>query len=290
MKARTLDMSIFNFLRKPWIISQSLPYKFALVFLLVFLSTTSLSAQESQNATFDDFFQTFKEKRDGIGSLQASFIQKTVLPQEEITTEGALYYSKPRRILLVTKDPERATLVDDRQGYEYDSEIKQMTVFRIEDHPRANIFFLGFDDDTEALKSAYDLTLFEADDPRGHHGLKIKPRADSDEEAYFIEANLYLRDEDYLPYRIHIVNDSESQLYIEVSEISPQAYQDLNSARFFVPEGVKIIENERVIETVETGGRHVPMESQRALIEEKELPAEVPDIVEVTHGNKETDD
>ena len=202
----------------------------------------------------------------------------------------------PRKVLCIIQNRAescllpKTTLVDDRQGYEYDSEIKQMTVFRIEDHPRANIFFLGFDDDTEALKSAYDLTLFEADDPRGHHGLKIKPRADSDEEAYFIEANLYLRDEDYLPYRIHIVNDSESQLYIEVSEISPQAYQDLNSARFFVPEGVKIIENERVIETVETGGRHVPMESQRALVEEKELPAEVPDIVEVTHGNKETDD
>jgi len=239
--------------------------------LLVVFSSAVVSAEED----FDAFFKAFKEKRDGIGSLQASFEQKTLLPQEVITTKGTLYYSKPRRILFSTEDPERATLVDGRRGYEYDSEIKQMTIFRIEDHPRANIFFLGFDDDAEALKSAYELTLFETDDNRGRQGLKIKPRPGSDEEAYFIEANLYLRDEDYLPYRIHIINDKESQLYIDVNKMVTQPYQDLNSARFFVPEGVKVVENERVIGTVEAGGRHVPVETQEMIIEEKELPAHV---------------
>ena len=179
-----------------------------IVALLMIFSTPFARAEED----FDAFFKAFKEKRDGIGSLQASFEQKTLLPQEEITTKGTLYYSKPRRILFSTEDPERATLVDGRRGYEYDSEIKQMTIFLIEDHPRANIFFLGFDDDAEALKSAYELTLFETGDNRGRHGLNIKPRPGSDEEAYFIEANLYLRDEDYLPYRIHIVNERDRQI------------------------------------------------------------------------------
>lgn len=222
---------------------------------------------------FDAFFKAFKEKRDGIGSLQASFEQKTILPQEVITTEGTLYYSKPRRILFSTKDPDRATLVDGRRGYEYDSEIKQMTIFDIEDHPRANIFFLGFDDDTKALETAYDLTLFETDDPKGRQGIKIKPRTDGEESAYFVEANLYLRDEDYLPYRIHIVNDKDSQLYIDVNDIVKKPEQDLESARFTLPEGVKIIENDRVIDTVGAGGRQVPAESQDGLIQEKELPA-----------------
>lgn len=231
------------------------------------------AAQARGEGDFDSFFKVFKEKRDGVGSLQATFVQKTILPQEIITTEGILYYSKPRRILFSTKEPDRATLVDGRRGYEYDAEIKQMTIFDIEDHPRANIFFLGFDDDTEALKTAYDLTLFETDDPRGKHGIKIKPRPDSEEEAYFLEANLYLRDEDYLPYRIHIVNDKESQLYIDVSDIAKKSGQDLESARFFVPEGIKVVENDRVIETIGAGGRHVPLEPQGVLLEEKELPA-----------------
>lgn len=231
------------------------------------------AAQACGEGDFDSFFKVFKEKRDGVGSLQAAFVQKTILPQEIITTEGILYYSKPRRILFSTKDPDRATLVDGRRGYEYDAEIKQMTIFDIEDHPRANIFFLGFDDDTEALKTAYELTLFETDDPRGKHGIKITPRPDSEEEAYFLEANLYLRDEDYLPYRIHIVNDKESQLYIDVSDIAKKPGQDLESACFFIPEGVKVVENDRVIETIGSGGRHVPQEPQGELIEEKELPA-----------------
>lgn len=231
------------------------------------------AVQARGEGDFDSFFKAFKEKRDGVGSLQAAFVQKTILPQEIITTEGILYYSKPRRILFSTKDPDRATLVDGRRGYEYDAEIKQMTIFDIEDHPRANIFFLGFDDDTEALKTAYELTLFETDDPRGKHGIKITPRPDSEEEAYFLEANLYLRDEDYLPYRIHIVNDKESQLYIDVSDIAKKPGQDLESACFFIPEGVKVVENDRVIETIGSGGRHVPQEPQGELIEEKELPA-----------------
>ncbi|MFA7693096.1 MAG: outer membrane lipoprotein carrier protein LolA [Candidatus Hydrogenedentales bacterium] len=239
--------------------------------LLVLFYTFVVHAEEDQQ--FDDFFKAFRNKRDDIGSLQADFVQKTILPQEIITSEGKLFFSKPRRILFATTDPERATLVDERVGYEYDAEIRQLTVFTIEDHPRANIFFLGFDDDTEALKSAYELTLFESDDPRGSKGIKIKPRADTDEEVYFLEANLFLRDEDYLPYRIHIVNDQESQLYIDVQNILKKKEQDWESVRFFIPEGVKIVESDRVVETVAEGGRYIPVEQQGLLIQERELPA-----------------
>lgn len=265
-KAMNMAMSIFRNRSLAWMLMS------ALAITAFVVQATNARGEEG----FDSFFKAFKEKRDGVGSLQATFVQKTILPQEIITTEGALYYSKPRRILFSTKDPERATLVDGRRGYEYDAEIKQMTVFDIEDNPRANIFFLGFDDDTEALKTAYELTLFETDDPRGKHGIKIKPRPDSEEEVYFLEAELYLRDEDYLPYRIHIVNDTESQLYIDVSDMVKKPEQDLESVRFFVPEGVKVVENDDVVETVAAGGRYVPAESQHVIIEEKELPAEVP--------------
>ena len=44
--------------------------------LLVVFSSAVVSAEED----FDAFFKAFKEKRDGIGSLQASFEQKTLLP------------------------------------------------------------------------------------------------------------------------------------------------------------------------------------------------------------------
>ena len=190
---------------------------------------------------FDAFFRAFKEKRDGIGSLTAHFTQRTVLPDEVIVTEGTLYYSKPRRIMFKTKEPDQSILVDERRGYEYDAEIRQLTIFDIEDHPRADIFFLGFDDDTEALQRAYEVQLMITHDAKGMQGIKIKPRPDTDDAAYFLEVNLFLRDEDFLPYRIHIVNDVESEVFIDIDEIVPKAAPDLDAARLLVPSGVKII-------------------------------------------------
>jgi len=235
---------------------------------MLLLSAFGAGGQESD---FDAFFRAFKEKRDGIGALRAHFMQRTLLPDEVITSEGTLVYSRPRRIMFKTEEPERVILVDGRRGYEYDAEIRQLTVFNIEDHPRADIFFLGFDDNTEALRRAYAVQLMITHDPKGMHGIKIEPRQDTDEAAYFMEVNLHLREEDYLPYRIHIVNDEESQLFIDIDEIVPQADADLDSARFLVPPGVKIIENDVVVDTV-TEERYFPPNGSSPRLEEKELP------------------
>ncbi len=211
------------------------------------------------DADVDAFFKEFSAKRDGVVALDATFTQKTKLPDEELTTKGSLIFIKPRRIIFHTDDPERTTLVDDRSGYEYDPEIKQLQIFDIEDNPQADIFFLGFNSNTETLRKAYDLTLFDIpDDPRGRHGIKIKPKAQSKEQTYFIEVNLYLRDEDYLPYRIHIRNDEESQVFIEVEAIDKAFRPAPQLTQIFLPQDTKVVQNDRVVETVGTGGKRVP--------------------------------
>ena len=110
-------------------------------------------------------------------------------------------------------------------------------------------------------------------DARGMQGIKIKPRPDSDDEVYFMEVNLFLRDEDYLPYQIHIVNDTESEVFIDIDEIIPQAGQDLDTARILVPPGVKIIENDDVVATVEKE-QYFPPTTADPQIQERELPEE----------------
>ncbi|NLN94537.1 MAG: outer membrane lipoprotein carrier protein LolA [Candidatus Hydrogenedens sp.] len=227
--------------------------------LLCTIAAMPLSATTQAKDDIDLFFKAFKEKRDGIESLEAKFTQTTKLPEEELITEGILQYSRPRRILFLTEEPEHALLMDGRQGYEYDADIRQMTMFFVEDHPRANIFFLGFDNDTEALRAAYDLTLLITDDPRGRQGIKITPRPDSEESDYFLEVNLYLRESDFFPYRIHIVNDLESELFIDVKEIRTLNAQDHETPRIFLPEGVTIVAEERVVDLVGEGGRYVPV-------------------------------
>ncbi len=211
------------------------------------------------DADVDAFLKEFSAKRDGVVALDAAFTQKTKLPDEELTTKGSLIFIKPRRIIFHTDDPERTTLVDDRSGYEYDPEIKQLQIFDIEDNPQADIFFLGFNSNTETLREAYDLTLFDIpNDPRGKHGIKIKPKAQSKEQAYFIEVNLYLRDEDYLPYRIHIRNDEESEVSIEVESINKTFRPTPQLTQIFLPQDTKVVQNDRVVETVEAGGKRVP--------------------------------
>lgn len=227
--------------------------------MLAVLFVTLGMLSQAADPEFDAFFKDYAAKRDGIVALEAGFEQRTVLPDEELKTTGTLLYITPRRIIFRTDDPERTTLVDDRHGYEHDPEIRQLQIFDIEDNPQADIFFLGFDSDTESLRKAYDVTLFtSADDPRGKRGIKIKPRADSKEEAYFLEVNLYLRDEDYLPYRIHIRNDEESQVFIEVGTIDKSVRPDPPMTQLFVPEDTKIVQNDRVVETVGPGGKRMP--------------------------------
>ncbi len=247
-----------------------LKFKLCALLIAACLFGTAFAEVDNENE-FEAFFRAFKEKRDGIGSLTAHFTQKTVLPDEIITTEGTLYYSKPRRIMFKTDEPDRAILVDGRRGYEYDAEIRQLTIFDIEDHPRADIFFMGFDDDTESLQSAYEVLLMITHDARGMQGIKIKPRPDSDDEVYFMEVNLFLRDEDYLPYRIHIVNDAESEVFIDIDEITPQAEQALDTARILVPQGVKIIENDDVVATVEEE-QYFPAITTAPQTQERDLP------------------
>lgn len=219
----------------------------------------ALAADPAPDAAFDDFFRDFAARRDGIVALEAVFEQRTVLPGEELTTTGTLMYVKPRRIIFRTEDPERTTLVDDRKGYEYDPEIRQLQIFDIEDNPQADIFFLGFDSDTASLRRAYDVSLFDTPgETRGKHGIKMRPRADSREEAYFIEVNLYLRDEDYLPYRIHIQNDEESQVFIEVGALDKTVRPEPRGTQIFISENTKVVENDRVVETVAPGGKWIP--------------------------------
>ena len=215
-----------------------------------------LAAPESD---VDAFFREFAAKRDGIAALQAAFTQKTILPDETLEAAGTILFVKPRRIVFRTDDPERVTLVDNDRGYEYDPEIRQLQMFDIEANPRADIFFLGFTNDINRLREAYDLTLFDVEgEPKGKRGIRIRPRADSGDEAYFVEVNLYLRDQDFLPHRIHIQNDAEAQVVIEVAEPDTAVRPEPKQTQIFIEEKTKIVENDRVREVVGPGGQWLP--------------------------------
>ncbi len=214
-------------------------------------------AQEDNS--FEAFFAEFAAKREGVEVLEANFEQKTVLPDEILTTEGSLLYAKPRRIVFRTEDPEQTILIDGRRVWEHEPDIKQMVSYDLADDPRMDVFFVAFDSDTERLRRVYDVGLLTTqDDPRGSRGIVVKPKLEDGEDALFREVNVYLRHGDLLPYRIRIVNDEESEVFIDVQELTVNGAPPPERTQIRLPEGTTIIENDEVVETVGPEGKGVP--------------------------------
>lgn len=227
--------------------------------MLLTLPLLVTAAAAATPPDFDAFFEDFAKKRDAIEVIEARFVQRSIVPGEILVSDGTLLYARPRRIVFRTGDPERVTLIDGRRGFEYEPEIRQLAIYALDDQPAADVFFMGFDSDLGAMREAYEVNLFTTDDPeRGSRGIQIKPLPESEDAAYFNQVNLYLRDDDYLPYRIHIVNDAESQTILEFTHYVVNGGPAPEDSQIFVPEGVTIVEDGEVIERTGPEGARLP--------------------------------
>ncbi len=221
------------------------------------------------DTSLDEFLAKFSEARKSTVSIEAAFEQKSVLPDETLSTKGSLVYSRPRSILFRTQNPEVLTVVHQSRFYEYEPGIAQCLVYDTVDagapeHMAADtmsldVFFLAFESDTSRLREHYDLSLFTSDDPKGRRGLTIKPKAEYKDSAPFEEASLYLRDNDYLPFRVRIVTDKDSQVLIEVQELSVSDKAAPDKVQATLPEGTTLLLNDKVLETVGKDGRQIPL-------------------------------
>ena len=218
-----------------------------------------------ENDAFDTFFKDFSAKRDDIQTLEARFKQENKTPEETRATGGSVVYVKPRRIVFRYEKPEVGAtyVIDGYRAYEYIPEIEQVEIRDIGDNPQAEIFFLGFENNADALREAYNLELFDPQGtaesaPGATKGLAIRPKPQEDQPVPFKEVRLYLREIDYLPVRIHVINDEDSEALIDISDFRINEPLDPSRAQVGVPVGTKIVENDRLVETVDIEGRRLP--------------------------------
>ncbi len=214
------------------------------------------------NISVDAFFADFAKKRDAIHSLEARFTQQNTSPEETSDSSGTVVYVKPQHIVLRYEKPNTGAtyLMHGRSAYEYQPDVKQLDIYRLEDNPQTAIFFLGFDDNTQALREGYDVSIFETNDkPVGSRGILLRPK--DAESSHFTEIKLYLRDSDYLPYRIHILNEDKSEVETSITDFSLNGKPDTSKTQIQLPEGTKIIDNDQVVETVGPNGKMVPSEN-----------------------------
>jgi outer membrane lipoprotein-sorting protein len=213
------------------------------------------------DASLDAFFADFAKKRDAVHSLEARFTQKNISPEEVVDSSGSIVYVKPQHIVFRYDKPDAGTtyLMHGHRVYEYEPDIKQLQVYDLEKNTKTAIFFLGFDDDTKALRDAYDVSLLEVNEkPVRSRGISLRPK--NAQEGTFREVKLYLRDADYLPYRIHILNDDDSEVEITITDFAINGKLDPSKTQIRLPEATKIIENDQGAETVGPGGKTVPEE------------------------------
>jgi len=221
---------------------------------LVFCALMAAGSQD-----FDAFFEDFAAKRNGIRTLEARFEQQSVVPEETLVSKGSLLYVKPRRMLFRYEAPDPTYLIDGTKAYQYEADLQQVQSYDLEDNPQTSVFFLGFDDDTSRLREGYQIELFTPDDGvESAKGIRLHPKTKESEEAYFQTIELCLRAEDLLPYRIHIVNDEESQVTIRVSDFVVNQPLEANADRIFLPAGTSIIEDDRLDRTAGEEGAYVP--------------------------------
>jgi len=217
----------------------------------------------------DAFFAEFAEKRERVHVLEARFTQEDILPEETLRSSGTVVYARSgtqpgsRRILFRYEAPDKgaAYLIDGPNLYEYQP-IPQLEIYDLGDNPQAEIFFLGFDDNTDALRKTYDVTLFAVLDRESVRGVSIMPKktpAGQDAEPPpFREVRLFLREGDYLPVQIHVVNDDEAQVDIRIADIQVGHTIEPGKTQITLPEGTKIFRDDEYVETVGPGGKRVP--------------------------------
>ena len=234
--------------------------------MTILLACIFIAAAETP-PSFDAFFADFAKKRDGVHVLEARFAQTNVSSEETIESSGTVVYVKPRRIVFRYEKPDAGVtyLIHGRKAYEYEPDIKQLQIYSLEDNPRTEVFFLGFDDNTDSLRAAYDVDVFESseDKAQGSRGIAIRPKKSEDvipAKAGIQEVKLFLRDADYLPYHIHIKNDDDSQVDIRITDYAINSKLEPAKTRIALPEGIKVIEDDQVLETVGVGGKSVPTE------------------------------
>lgn len=213
--------------------------------------------------SFEEFFEDFQARRQGIEVLQAFFLEENYLPGEVFASEGTVLYARPRRLVRRTESPDKTTLlVDGGQAYQYEPEVEQCVIYDLEDEPAADILFLGFDSDLAALNDAYEMSIFSVVDEAaaaiGKLGVIIRPYAEDLETAPFQEVSLYLRDADYLPWKIRVVTDAETQTIIMLKDYRINGNPDPSETQIILPEGTTLVENDKIVETVSAQGRRIP--------------------------------
>ena len=239
---------------------QNKSYIFFLPLILIFVSFQfSLYCQDTEeDRELDTFFKKYTESREKIDVLVATFQQKNIYPDEIYTTFGSLVFVKPQRMVFTTDEPKKYTVIEEKRIYEYEPDIKQITIYDLKDSAETELFFFAFAEDLNTLRKKYHVLPIRLSDERGKQGISIRPFTDKEEDSSFEEIVLYLQDDTFLPYRLRIVNEDNVQTIVDFEHIEINNKIRLEDTQIYLPPGTNVIENDKYKETITGEGKRIP--------------------------------
>jgi len=224
-----------------------------------------LAAATVETNDVDAFFEEFAAHRDAIKVVRARVQRENVTPDGVFEAGGTLLYTAPRRIVFRYDDPMVTDLlIDQLRLYRYDKDLEQLLIDELDDDPATEALYLGFDSDLKRLRETFEVNLFIPEAREGAvRGVLLQPKEpDNDEEtppaAVFEEVYLYLREDDYLPTRVIVVNDTHARVEMRFSNYEVNCPVEPAETQFFLPEGTVIVENQESFHQVPEGGLMLP--------------------------------
>jgi len=227
---------------------------------------TVFAALEPENV--DAFLEELSARRDAIRVVQARIERENVTTDGVFEARGTMLFVHPKRIVFrYDESSETDLLIDALRLYRYDEDMEQLQIDDLQDDPATEALYMGFAKDFKRLREAFDVSLFIPEVKEGAvKGLLLRPRKRESEDeaasagpaAAFEEVYLYLRETDYLPTRVIVVNDANSRVEIRMSEYRVNEAVEPGQTQFSIPEGTVIIENQETYEEAPAGGLLLP--------------------------------
>ena len=231
--------------------------------IMLLLAVTAVVEVEPENV--DAFLEELAARRDAIYVVRARIQRENITPDGVFEAKGAMLYARPRRIVFRYEDAAVTDLlIDGRRIYRYDEDMEQLLIDELEDDPATEALYLGFEKDFNRLRKAFDISFFIPEAREGAvKGLLLKPKQEENGEesnpaAAFEAVYLYLREDDYLPTRVVVVNDADSSVELRLSEYEVNCAIEPAETQFQIPEGTMIVENQEAYEEAPPGGLSLP--------------------------------
>jgi len=230
---------------------------------VIVLLLAAAAAVETESV--DAFLEELAAKRDAIHVVRAQLERENITPDGVFEAKGTMLYARPRRIVFRYEDPTVTDLlIDGRRIYRYDEDMEQLQIDDLDDDPATEALYLGFENDFARLREAFEVSFFIPEIKEGAvKGLLLRPKKKTGEDgtataAVFDEVFLYLREDDFLPTRVIVVNDADSRVDIRMSNYEVNCKIEPVESQFQVPEGTVVIENQESYEEVPSGGLLLP--------------------------------